>query len=218
MRSRSQNSVQLVESDVQSILLRFGIHISAVQASKVLRYLRILLSWNQSINLTSIHDSEEIIARHFGESMFACFAVPVEKGRLADVGTGAGFPGLALKIINPDLLVTLIEPSKKKCAFLWEIIRALDFENVTVVPKGFENTEFPAHSFDYITTRALGGSSRILRWSKIVLSPKGTLILWLGGTDCANLARKCQWAWETPIKIPDSQRRYLLVGRQTSTI
>lgn len=218
MRSHSSNSSPLVESDVRSILSKFGVTLSPDQALKILKYMGILLAWNQSVNLTSILDPEEIIARHFGESMFASRAIHVEKGRLADVGTGAGFPGLALKIINPELFLTLIESNKKKCAFLWEVARALDFENVSVVTKRFEEAEFPAQSFDYITTRALGGASHVLRWSRIVLSPGGRLIFWLGGTDTVKLARIHGWEWEAPVKIPESQRRFLLIGRMKANI
>ena len=83
------------------------------QAEKVAQYMQLLLEWNQSFSLTSVTNPSEILSRHFGESMFATSIVPIRQGRLADVGSGAGFPGLAIKIMRPELDVVLIEPNKK---------------------------------------------------------------------------------------------------------
>jgi 16S rRNA (guanine527-N7)-methyltransferase len=217
MRLESEKPVQIAEETVRSILVVFGVNPSSEQVLKVMVFLRLILKWNQTINLTSIRQPEEIVARHFGESMFASHVLPVEKGRLADVGSGAGFPGLALKIISPDLNVTLVEPNKKKCAFLWEVIRALDLSGVDVVPERFEETRFPAGSFDYVTARGLGGLSRVLRWASNVLKPGGSVIFWVGGTDALRISHVERWHWDQPMRIPESQRRFLLIGRQVSS-
>src|ERR1700693_4901272 len=94
--------IDISSDQISNLLAPFGVHISAEQDSKVREYIRILLKWNNLISLTSIIDPVEIVARHFGESMYLASLLPVENGRLADVGTGAGFPGLALKILCPD--------------------------------------------------------------------------------------------------------------------
>src|SRR5262245_17500282 len=110
---------------VAELLKPYGIHLSAAQLDQVRSYIALLLKWNQSVSLTAIEDQEEIVSRHFGESMFLAAEYPVENGRLADLGSGPGFPGLPLKIISPALEGVLIESNKKKCAFLWEVIRTL---------------------------------------------------------------------------------------------
>src|ERR1700751_3632471 len=125
---------ELSDSDIATLLSPFGARLFADQMSKVREYIRILLKWNELISLTSITDPAEIVARHFGESMFLNSILPVENGRLADVGSGSGFPGLALKILCPDLHVVLIDSNKRKCAFMSEVLRSLKLERVEVLP------------------------------------------------------------------------------------
>ena len=95
------------------------------QILQIQDYIKILLTWNDKVSLTAIRDPLEILYRHFCESMFAGISVPIERGRLADVGTGAGFPGLPLKILRPSLRLLLIESNIKKAGFLAEVIRVL---------------------------------------------------------------------------------------------
>jgi 16S rRNA (guanine527-N7)-methyltransferase len=214
MRKNSRSQADISDTDIVSILSLFGVHPSPDQLWKIGEYIRLLLQWNRVISLTSVCQPEEILTRHFGESMFASRAAPVEKGRLADVGSGAGFPGLALKIICPGLSLVLIEPNKKKCAFLWEIARALSLSDVNVIPKTFDEVKLSASTFDHVAVRALGGLPRVLRWSGEVLAPRGQVIFWLGGTDAVKISRTEGWNWETPVRIPESRRRFLLIGRQ----
>src|SRR5213078_5190973 len=91
------------------------------QVLQIQQYIKILLAWNDKIYLTAIRDPLEILYRHFCECMFAGTSVPMERSRLADAGTGAGFPGLPLKILRPGLQVFLIESSIKKATFLAEV-------------------------------------------------------------------------------------------------
>jgi 16S rRNA (guanine527-N7)-methyltransferase len=122
-------------------------------------YLKQLQLWNQSFNLTSITLTDEIIVKHFVDSLAALRADDVTFGaRLLDVGTGAGFPGIPIKIARLDLKVTLVEPTRKKSSFLHFIIGLLQLENVDIFDgtlEKFMNERMPYGSFDYITTRAL---------------------------------------------------------------
>lgn len=99
-------------------------------------YLELLLRWNARINLTAVRDPEQMVTRHFGESLFAA-RVLLEDRRchaltLADVGSGAGFPGIPLKLFAPELELTLIESQGKKATFLREVLRALHLERAQV--------------------------------------------------------------------------------------
>jgi 16S rRNA (guanine527-N7)-methyltransferase len=191
----------------------FSIFPSEHQLAQIREYILLLLKWNRSINLTSIKDPLEIVGRHFGESMFLSKLLPVENCRLADVGTGAGFPGLALKTVFPSARVTLIESNKKKCAFLSEVVRELDLMNVEIVPERFELIRPKAVRFNIITSRAVGEFKQLLRWSSSALAPRGHLALWVGGEDTTRIARAPAWSWQPAARLPDSQRRFILIGR-----
>src|SRR5271169_1607307 len=112
---------------------KYGIGLSNFQVSQIQRYIACLVFWNQRVSLTSVSDPSEILERHFAESMLGAPLIRSAEGRLADVGSGPGFPGLALKIAIPKLQVLLIERNTKKCAFLNEVIRFLDLSFVTVI-------------------------------------------------------------------------------------
>ena len=119
------------EATVRRLLEPFGIDLSADQTSQLVAYLELLLRWNKKINLTGIRDGESCVSRHFGESLYLGRWVRLN-GRLLDIGSGAGFPGLSLKIIFPDLSVTLLEPVAKKRAFLKEVARVCGMDLVEV--------------------------------------------------------------------------------------
>jgi 16S rRNA (guanine527-N7)-methyltransferase len=210
---RAKETYSPTDELIVSTLSPFQIQLSAGQIAKIQEYIRLLLKWNQSVNLTSVVDPAEILARHFGESMFICSLMPVEKCRLADIGSGAGFPGLALKIACPEFRLTLIESNKKKCAFLSEAVRALELENVEVMPIRFEEARVAPDFAELVTARAVGGFSDILRWAKTALARRGHVILWLGGEDATKVSCTPGWIWKPAVKMPESQRRFVLIGR-----
>src|SRR4029077_16657587 len=125
------------------------------QVLQIQQYIKILLAWNEKINLTAIRDPLEILYRHFCESMYAADAVPLDKGRLADVGSGAGFPGLPLKILRPDLQIFLVESNIKKVTFLAEVIRELGLTGAQVLSRRYEELGEEVAPLDYVCSRAL---------------------------------------------------------------
>ena len=210
--SEGQNS-DINNGEIATLLSPFGLDLSTEQVSKVREYIRILLKWNELTSLTSIVDPADIVARHFGESMFLRSILPLENGRLADVGSGAGFPGLPLKILCPELQVLLIESNKRKCAFLAELIRSLDLPGVEVIPMRFEEIRPQADFANLVTARAVGGFPNLLRWTKRSLAERGHLALWVGGEDTTTISNTAGWTWQPAVRIPESQRRFILVGR-----
>jgi 16S rRNA (guanine527-N7)-methyltransferase len=212
-RSATPVPLSITDAQIESALSPFGVRLSADQVGKVREYVQLLLKWNRSTNLTSIVDPMEILARHFGESTFVCSLMPVENCRLADVGSGAGFPGLALKIARPSLHVTLIESNKKKCAFLSEVVRVLELRNVEILPARFDEIRVASDFAEIITARALGGFTDLLRWSSAALMRRGHVILWLGGEDTTIVSGTPGWLWRAAIRIPESQRRFIMIGR-----
>jgi 16S rRNA (guanine527-N7)-methyltransferase len=207
------NEKLLSRDEIGLILLPYGGKaLTNSQLASLAKYLELLKKWNQTIPLTAIQDDTEVVARHFGESIFAGSLLPLSRGRLADVGSGAGFPGLPLKIAFPELQVTLLEPNIKKCAFLREVQSALGLPNVEVVRSRYEDFHAAPASFDFVCSRALGGYKKLLLWSKVVLKPGGHAILWLGTEDSNLLTRVKGWNWALPFKTPESRQRVLLMG------
>jgi len=214
----SPPSRHISDQQITQATSQFGISLASDQVAMVREYIHLLLKWNQSISLTTVTDPEEILSRHFGESMFAAKVRPVENCRLADVGTGPGFPGLPLKILVPSLKLILIESNKKKYAFLSEVVRTLGLKEVEVLPERFEQIRPETLPVHLVSARALGEFKELLRWSARALTPAGNLLLWVGAEDVTRVAANQDWIWEPAIKIPDSQRRFLLIGRPMANI
>ncbi len=198
---------------VRRSLEPYGIRPSPAQAESIQRYLCLLLQWNQKVSLTSLRDPGEILQRHFGECMFAASAVPISTGRLADVGSGAGFPGLALKIACPALEVVLVESNGRKSTFLSEVVRLLNVDGVEVVRSQMEDVSLRPGFASFVSARAVGNFDRILRWACKALSEEGQVLLWLGAADAGEVSLRHGWRWREPIGIPRSRRRVLLIGR-----
>jgi 16S rRNA (guanine527-N7)-methyltransferase len=209
----SRAAAGISDTQLEEILSVFGISLDRDQLSKVRQYIALILQWNQAMSLTTVTEPIEIVRRHFGESMFASNLLPVENCRLADVGTGAGFPGLALKIACPGVHVILIESNKKKCAFLSEVIRKLEFEEVEVWPERFEQVRPERVSAHIITARAVGDFKRLLKWSEGALANRGHIVLWVGGEDSTRISGASGWTWQPAVHIPDSRQRFILIGR-----
>ena len=182
------------------------------QVLQIQDYIRILLAWNDKVNLTAIRDPLEILYRHFCECMFAGFSVPLEKGRLADVGTGAGFPGLPLKILRPGLQVFLIESNLKKATFLAEVIRELGLRETQVLVRRYEELHEEIAPLDFVCSRALGEYSKFLSWAHSDSLAANRVVLWIGANDLAEIRKNLDWDWQEPIPVPNSLRRLVLVG------
>jgi 16S rRNA (guanine527-N7)-methyltransferase len=210
--------VDLSDRQIFNAVSPFSISLTQDQIRMIREYSSLLLKWNRSVGLTAITDLLEIVGRHFGESMYASRLLPMENCRLVDIGTGAGFPGLALKIICPDIRLALIESNKKKCAFLNEVVRALGFTSVEIHAERFEQIRPESVQANIITSRAVGEFKQLLRWSKNALAHRGHLVLWVGSDDSTRIASTPRWVWQPAVRIPDSQRRFLLVGRPTDNI
>ncbi len=182
------------------------------QVLQIQQYIKILLTWNEKVNLTAIRDPLEILYRHFCESMYAAEALPVEKGRLADVGSGGGFPGLPLKIMRPNLRVFLVESNLKKATFLAEVIRELGLKDAQVLVRRYEELHEEMAPLDYVCSRALGEFPSFLKWAGSDHIGARQVILWIGARDLPEIQRIDAWEWREPIQVPHSLQRLLLVG------
>jgi 16S rRNA (guanine527-N7)-methyltransferase len=202
------------EETVRRALGEFQIAVDSKQVVLIQQYIATLLRWNEKLNLTAIRDPLEILYRHFCESMFAAGAIPVDKGRLADIGSGPGFPGIPLKIIRPELELCLVESNIKKGTFLAEVVRELQLTNSRVLISRYEELGEEVAPVDYVCSRAVGEFGPFLEWAGSEQVQAGQVILWIGGRDVEEVQRNKNWEWREPILIPKSLQRYLLVGKK----
>jgi 16S rRNA (guanine527-N7)-methyltransferase len=197
---------------IRSSIVPFGFEPSPAMVAAIRLHVQLLQKWNKRISLTSLEDTREILERHFGESVFAVNQVPILHGRLADVGSGGGFPGLPIKMAVPDLDLILIESNTRKAAFLSEVIRTLGISNARVLNKRMEEIDSLTDSLDFVIARALGDIPGLLRWSKTALGDGGKVVLWLGERDSTVVSAESAWTWRSPALIPGSKNRALLIG------
>ena len=195
--------------------------LNPAQLDQISIYIDLLLRWNARVNLTAIREPDEIVTRHFGESLFAArhlFSARnqppqarTKQPRLVDLGSGAGFPGLPLKLWSPNTPATLIESNQKKVAFLREVIRALTLTGIDVFPGRAET--YPATAA-LVTLRAVERFTDTLPIATRLVAPSGRLALLIGSAQIPS-AISAPIQWSAPLPIPLSSSRVLLVGRRT---
>lgn len=142
-------------------------------------YLSELKKWNKIHNLTGLRTDEDIIIKHFLDSVLYLNVLPAERITVADIGSGAGFPGIPMKLIRPEIDMYLVEPSAKKSSFLHHIIRTLNLDTITVLEKRVEDTRTPDDIIpvDMAVSRALFSVRDFIRKTSPMVKPGGRLIL-----------------------------------------
>jgi 16S rRNA (guanine527-N7)-methyltransferase len=194
-----------------------SVELSAEQLRYISMYIDILLRWNSRVNLTAVRDANEIVTRHFGESIFAArhlFPDPTTTAysqHVIDVGSGAGFPGLPIKIWAPHSRLTLIESNQKKATFLREVVRGLSLAGVEVFPGRADG--FTGGPGEVVTLRAVERFELVLPIAAALVAPSGRLAI-LVGPDQAEEARKLapRLRWSEPNPLPLSKSRCLIIG------
>lgn len=202
---------------IRRALGEFQVTVNETQVLMIQEYIKILRHWNEKLNLTAIRDPLEILHRHFCESMFGAVAVPVNFGRLADIGAGPGFPGLPMKILRPELELFLVESNIKKGTFLAEVIRELELANTRVLISRYEELDEELAPLDFVCTRAVGEFGPFLKWAASERLSAGRLLLWIGGRDLDEVRKSPEWEWQQPIAVPQSLRRYILAGTKKAS-
>ena len=199
-----------------------GEHLAPSLAQQLSQYLDLLLRWNARVNLTAVRRPEEMVTRHFGESLFAArvlFGAGEGEGaggmqtplRLADVGSGAGFPGIPIKLLAAQTRLTLIESQGKKATFLRELVRTLGLQDVEVFAGRAEDWGKTA---EIVTLRAVERFTQVLPTAAKLVAPQGRLCLLIGREQIVS-ARKTlgdAWDWRTPELIPLSTDRVVIIA------
>ncbi len=202
----------LSADETRRTLWTYGFSANPAYCEQVTVYVALLLRWNRKVSLTAMTEPHEILKFHFGESLLGIEAATIENGRLADLGSGAGFPGIPIAMAKPGLEAMLIESNAKKAAFLEEVRRDLNLKNVSVHKGRIE--ELPAsEKFNFVTARAIGRHREFLRWTGRRLLEGGRVVLWLSSAGFVEVKGVPGWEWHEPVQIPGTKHRVVAVGQ-----
>lgn len=160
---------------------RLGITPTEEQLQKLEKFYQLLIEWNQKINLTRITEKEDVYLKHFYDSLTIVKEVDLSKvNTLCDVGTGAGFPGIVLKIFYPNLKITLIDSLLKRVNYLNEIIRELELKDIEAIHTRAEDYH---ETFDVVTARAVANIEKLLKYTMHLVNKNGKLIAMKGNIE-----------------------------------
>ena len=204
-------------ADLGSGLEKLGLTINETQQRQLLEYLALLEKWNRVVNLTAIRDPVDMIAQHLLDSLTL---VPHLEGRsnLADVGSGAGLPGIPVALVRPDLRVTLLESNQKKAAFLRQAKLELGLENVEVQAVRAE-TYKPETLFEAVVSRAFAELDEFVRLSGHLVAPRGVILAMKGLYPYEELTRlptNCSVREVIPLDVPQLDATRHLVVLETT--
>ena len=164
---------------------KLGIEVTDEEISKLEKYADLLKEWNGKINLTAITEKEQVFLKHFYDSLTLVQIIDLSKvDSICDLGTGAGFPGVVLKIFFPNLKLTLVDALNKRINFLDVVVKELNLENVTLVhARAEEYGKNHRECFDVVTARALSSFPILLEYGIPLLKTCGHLIAMRGLND-----------------------------------
>jgi 16S rRNA (guanine527-N7)-methyltransferase len=185
--------------------LRPWVSLSSDQVTQLYRHYELLESWNKSMNLTRVKSGVETVVRHYCESLFFGQHVPSTtcSTTIVDIGSGAGFPGVPVAILNPEWRITLVESNQRKAVFLREATRHIS--NVTVLPNRAEEV---TTRFDWAVARAVEPSDVLGNIPRLA-DGVGLML----GESAFELLPKTSIAWSDPIRLPWGDRRICAYGR-----
>lgn len=167
-----------------SELKKLNIHITKEQLDNLNTYYNLLIEENNKYNLTSITDIEQVYLKHFYDSLTLTKIINFSNQELCDIGTGAGFPGIVLKIIYPNLKITLVESNTKKCKFISLITQKLNLTNVTIINERAEiYSKKVREKYDIVTSRAVAPLKHLLEYSIPLVKVNGVYIAMKGKVD-----------------------------------
>ncbi len=202
-------------------LKKYDIELSEKQLEQLDKYAEILVDYNEKVNLTAITDPQGIEEKHFLDSLL--FAKnPLVKGKVADVGTGAGFPGIVTKIYKPEIDLTLIEPTGKRCTFLQYALDTLGLEGSVVKERAEEAARKQwREQFDVVTARAVA-DMRVLSEYCIPLAKVGGYFIAMKGdgekelTPAMKAIEKLGGKYENmeTFSLPDESKRCLIISKK----
>ena len=171
----------MTEQEFIDSIKELGIEPTDKQLYQLSKFYELLIEWNQKINLTRITDKKEVYLKHFYDSLTISKELDLNKiNTLCDVGTGAGFPGIVLKIFYPNLKITLIDSLLKRVKYLNEIIKELNLKEIKAIHTRAEDYK---ETFDIVTARAVANIEKLLTYTMRLVKKDGKLIAMKGNID-----------------------------------
>lgn len=162
-------------------LRKINVNITEQQLEKLEQFYTLLIEWNEKINLTRIVEKEEVYLKHFYDSLTIAKVIDLSKVEtLCDIGTGAGFPGVVLKILYPNLKITLVDALQKRVNYLNEIIKIMDLDNIVAIHKRGEELK---EKYDVVTSRAVANIEKLLTYTMHLVSKNGVMIAMKGNIE-----------------------------------
>lgn len=223
------NNLNLFQKDLE----QFHIYLNDKQSEQFLQYYYLLKEWNSFMNLTAIIEFNEVLKKHFVDSVSLINAVPdlqENSYTLIDVGTGAGFPGIPLKIVFPDLKITLLDSLNKRVQFLNEVVRILNLQDIKVIHGRAEDYAKPGklrESFDLCVSRAVANLTTLSEYCLPFVKKGGCFISYKSEkiTEEFNDAKQAieilggKYEKQVEFKLPDSDiyRNLFVIKKESDT-
>jgi len=185
--------------------LRPWLSLSSGQVSQLHTHYALLERWNDKMNLTSVEPGVELVVRHYCESLLLGASLPIQGAvRIADIGSGAGFPGVPVAVLRPECTVALVESVQRKAVFLREATRHLS--NIEVIARRAEDLD---SGFDWVISRAVNPGELLKNIPRLTRNV-GLLI---GEGSFLELKTRSTIAWREPVRVPWGDRKLIVVGR-----
>lgn len=216
------------QNQFKEALTNLGINITEEQLNHLEIYYQLLVEWNEKMNLTGITEKEDVYLKHFYDSLTICKVIDLKSvNTLCDVGTGAGFPGMVLKIIFPNLQITLVDSLQKRLAFLDTVKQTIGLMNLDIIHAraeeyAIENRE----KFDVVTARAVAPLNILLEYCVPIVKKEGYFIPMKANVSeelensknaMKQLSIKLEQKEEFLLPIENSQRTILLLKKEENT-
>jgi len=203
--------------DVERLLSECGLEVSSNLLESIVQYISLLQKWGSRINLTGLESLSDVVRTHFAESFLAARHLNLGDNPILDIGSGAGFPGMAMKLYRADLTTYLLEPRKKRASFLSTVRRELGLSRVIVINKtleGSDESDFAEGSPALLTVRALGNVKGLIQRGLKLSQPGSRVVLFSTAGKLKEIRDDLQQiTWESIVSVPWAREKAIMLGR-----
>jgi 16S rRNA (guanine527-N7)-methyltransferase len=194
---------------IRNVLPEYGLSLDTATVERLAAYLDLLTRWNERIRLVGSTEPAVLVRNHLAESLYLGRLITLSEQAVIDVGSGAGFPGVALQLAWPKLKTTYVEANAKKATFLKEVVRQTGLGRVITA-----RAEDVKEQADIVTARALERMELGPSWAEHLVVPNGMLACWISIDFARDWARRSTgWQWQEPVILPGTHSRSIALAR-----